>query len=160
MDAERRALAIEIFNKARRLQKQGELELAATLYQRSIEVYPTAEAHTNLGWVYSLQQRWHEAIEECRNAIEIDPDYGNSYNDIGAYLIEQGKPEEAIDWLVKATQSRRYQSYHFAWYNLGRAWAAMELYSRARECFQNALDIEPGYRQAEDALEKVTRIIQ
>jgi tetratricopeptide (TPR) repeat protein len=160
MDAERRALAIEIFDKARCLQKQGELELAATLYQRSIEIYPTAEAHTNLGWVYSLQQRWLEAIAECRNAIEIDPDYGNPYNDIGAYLIEQGKPEEAIDWLVKATRCRRYQTYHYPWYNLGRAWAAMELYSRARECFQNALDIEPGYRQAEDALEKVTRIIQ
>ncbi len=160
MDAERRALAIEIFNKARLLHKQGELELAATLYQRSIEIYPTAEAHTNLGWVYSLQQRWHEAIAECRSAIKLDPDYGNPYNDIGAYLIEQGKPEAAIDWLVKATQCRRYHSHHFAWYNLGRAWAAMELYSRARECFQNALDIEPGYRQAEDAIEKVTRIIQ
>ncbi len=160
MDSERRALAIEIFNKARCLQKQGELELAATLYLRSIEIHPTAEAHTYLGWTYSLQQRWDEAIAECRNAIEIDPDYGNPYNDIGAYLIELDKPEEAVAWLEKATQSRRYQTYHYPWYNLGRAWAAMELYSRARECFQHALDIEPGYRQAEDALEKVTRIIQ
>ncbi len=160
MDAERRALAIEIFHKACSLQKQGELELAATLYQRSIEIHPTAEAHTCLGLTYSLQQRFDEAIAECRNAIEIDPDYGNPYNDIGAHLIEQGKPEAAVAWLEKATQCRRYKTYHYPWYNLGRAWAAMELYSRARECFQNALDIEPGYRPAEDALEKVTRIIQ
>ncbi len=160
MDAERRALAIEIFHKALALQKQGEVELAASLYQRSIEIHPTAEAHTFLGWTYSLQQRWEDAIAECRNAIEIDPDYGNPYNDIGAYLIELGKPEQAVVWLEKATQCRRYQNYHHPWYNLGRAWAAMELYSRARECFQNALDIEPGYRQAEDALDKVTRIIQ
>jgi tetratricopeptide (TPR) repeat protein len=160
MDAERRALAVEIFQKAYTLQKQGELELAATLYQRSIEIFATAEAHTNLGWVYSLQQRWEEAIAECHSAIEIDPNYGNPYNDIGAYLIELGKPSDAIEWLEKAAVCRRYHTYHFPWYNLGRAYAAMELYARALECFQNALDIEPSYRPAEEALDKVKRIIQ
>ena len=29
-----------------------------------------------------------EAIEECHRAIRTDPDFGNPYNDIGAYLIE------------------------------------------------------------------------
>lgn len=160
MDPERRALAMEVFRKAWNMHQQGELELAAALYLRSIDILPTAEAHTNLGWVYSIQQRWEEAIAECRNAIELEPDYGNPYNDIGAYLIEMGKPEEAIGWLEKATRAKKYQSYHFAWYNLGRAWAAMELLSRAVECFEHALDIEPSYRPAEDALEKVKRIIQ
>jgi hypothetical protein len=31
-----------------------------------------------------------DAITECHHAIEVDPDFGNPYNDIGAYLIEQG----------------------------------------------------------------------
>ncbi|HNY39116.1 MAG TPA: tetratricopeptide repeat protein [Bryobacteraceae bacterium] len=160
MDKERRALAVEIFHKAYGLQKQGELELAAALYLRSIEIHPTAEAYTNLGWVYSLQNRWEDAIAQCRAAIGIDPGYGNPYNDIGAYLIELGKPADAIEWLEKAAASRRYRTYHFPWYNLGRAYAAIELYSRAVECFQHALDIEPSYLPAEDALEKVKRIIQ
>ena len=32
-----------------------------------------------------------EAIEECYKAIDRDPDFGNPYNDIGAYLIEKGQ---------------------------------------------------------------------
>ena len=42
-------------------------------YQRSIDVYPTAEAHTFLGWALSVQGRLDEATDECRRAIEIDP---------------------------------------------------------------------------------------
>ena len=51
---------------------------------------PTAEAHTFLGWAYSFLGDYESAITECRNAIELDPDFGNPYNDIGAYLIQQG----------------------------------------------------------------------
>lgn len=160
MSSDRRLLALDVFTKAFDLQKQGELELAAGLYKRSIEIMPTAEAHTFLGWTYSLQGRLDEAVEECKRAIAIDPDYGNPYNDIGAYLIDLGRPKEALGWLEMAANSRRYHTYHYAWYNMGRAWTALECFSSAKECFETALDIEPGYRPAEDALEKVRRVIQ
>src|SRR5688500_19484746 len=44
--------------------------------------YPTAEAHTFLGWVYSFQKRYDEAIAECLEAIRVDETLGNPYNDI------------------------------------------------------------------------------
>jgi tetratricopeptide (TPR) repeat protein len=50
-----------------------DLRRATELYQRSIEVYPTAEAHTFMGWALSVQGRLDEATDECRRAIEIDP---------------------------------------------------------------------------------------
>ena len=56
--------------------------------------------------------------------------------------------------------SERYESYHYPWYNLGRAYASMEMYSKARECFEHALDIEPAYELAQDALERVKRLVQ
>jgi len=62
---------------------QGELDPAIELYRRSIEVCPTAEAHTFLGWTYSFQGRLDEARAECLKAIEVDPHFGNPYNDIG-----------------------------------------------------------------------------
>src|SRR5207249_1861324 len=80
-------------------QMQGDLERAIELYQRSIDVYPTAEAHTFLGWTLSFQGRLEEATRECLKAIEVDPDFGNPYNDIGCYLMQEGKFEEAIPWL-------------------------------------------------------------
>ncbi len=154
------AMAWDLFQKAYKLQMQGDLEMAIELYRQSIALHPTAEAHTFLGWTFRFQGRLEEAIAECRRAIEVDPALGNPYNDIGAYLIELGKPEEAVEWLEKATVSRRYESYHFPWYNLGRAYMLLEMYGKARACFINALEIEPGYEPAEEALARVKKMIQ
>lgn len=155
-----RSLAFDLVQRACQLQQQSEHELAAELFRKSIEVHPTAEAHTFLGFTYHAQGRLHDAIAECRRAIEVDPEFGNPYNDIGAYLIELGQPQQAIDWLERATTAPRYQAYHYPWYNLGRAYTALELFSRARDCFQNALDIDPTYTLAEQALDRVRRLIQ
>ncbi|MBX5496060.1 MAG: tetratricopeptide repeat protein, partial [Bryobacteraceae bacterium] len=129
-------LALELFEKAYQLQMQGDLDLAVDLYKRSIEVYPTAEAYTFLGWTYRFQGKIDEAISECKKAIDIDPSFGNPYNDIGAYLIEKGKLDEAIPWLEQATRSARYEAYHYPWYNLGRVYIGKEMYTKARACFE------------------------
>ncbi len=65
-----RALAYDLFQEAYERHMEGELDLAVDLYRRSIETYPTAEAHTFLGWIYSFEGRLDEAIE-------IDPEFGN-----------------------------------------------------------------------------------
>ena len=128
--------------------------------RRSIEIHPTAEAHTYLGFAYRHQGRLEDAIAECERAIEVDPAFGNPYNDIGAYLIELGSSEDAIPWLEKSTHSERYESYQFPWYNLGRVYTAKEMYRKASECFQNALDIEPEYEAAQKAFDRLRRSIQ
>jgi len=142
------------------LQMQGQLEQAVSLYQESIDLHPTAEAYTFLGWTYRFQGRVEAAIAECKKAIEVDPSFGNPYNDIGSYLIEKGEFSEAIPWLEKATTSERYEAYHYPWYNLGRAYAGMEMFRRARECFERSLAIEPNYALAREALHKLRMVIQ
>lgn len=153
-------MARELFERACQLQAQGDFELAIDLYRQSIGICPTAEAHSNLGWVYRQQGRLEDAITECRRAIAVDPSLGNPYNDIGACLIDLERPEDAIPWLQQAAHAGRYSAYHFPWYNLGRAYAALEMFSKARDCFAHALDIEPDYTPAAEALEKVRRLIQ
>src|SRR5262245_41149654 len=106
MDEEtRRHLADRFFQEAYRLQIKGELTEAVELYKKSIESFPTAEAHTFLGWTYSMMGLVDEAIAECHRAIETDPEFGNPYNDIGAYLIQKGQLNEAIPWLERALQA-------------------------------------------------------
>src|SRR5947209_14538855 len=82
--------AKELFARAYEAQQAGDYVTAIELYRRSIEIYPTAEAHTFLGWVYSFQGRYDEAIDECLRAIQVDATFGNPYNDIGSYLIAKG----------------------------------------------------------------------
>jgi tetratricopeptide (TPR) repeat protein len=156
----RRELALELFRDAYELQMQGELELAIDFYRRSIEIYPTAEAYTFLGWTYRFHGRLEEAIEECRKAILVDPSLGNPYNDIGAYLIELGRHDEAIPWLEKAIASPRYEAYHYPWYNLGRVYVDKEIFSKAQDCFRKAIEIEPDYQPAAAALSRIQTLIQ
>src|SRR5688500_4298864 len=149
--------AREHFQRAYEAQTAGPLDDAVDLYRRSIALHPTAEAHTFLGWTYSFQGRHEDAIAECHTAIAVDPDFGNPYNDIGAYLIELGRLDEAIPWLEKAKLARRYEAPQFPRFNLGRVFVAQELHNRAMEEFQQALDVCPGYAPAEKAIAALKR---
>jgi Tfp pilus assembly protein PilF len=147
----------ELFHRAYQAQMRGELGEAERLYKDSIAAHPTAEAHTFLGWTYSLSERLDEAIAECQKAIEVDPEFGNPYNDIGAYLIQLGRFDEAIPWLEQATCATRYESPHFPRLNLGRAYLAKQMYSKALEEFQAALDLEPDDALARQAVDAIKR---
>lgn len=153
-------MAVELYRQAYQLQMQGELELAVSLYKRSIDLHPTAEAYTFLGWTYRFQGKLDQAIVECKKAIAIDPHFGNAYNDIGAYLIEKGKFDDAIPWLEEATRAKRYDAYHYPWFNLGRVYYAKDMYNKARECWLRALEIDPDYAPAKESLEKLKRLVQ
>ena len=54
----KRFLAKQLFHEAYEAQRAEDYAQAIELYKRSIEVHPTAEAHTFLGWVYSFQSRY------------------------------------------------------------------------------------------------------
>ena len=152
---EQQKIAAEYFELAYQRQRKGDLDQAVELYQKSIQAYPTAEAYTFLGWTYSFMGRYDDAIAECHRAIEIDPDFGNPYNDIGSYLIEMGSLDEAIPWLEKATRATRYESYCFPHYNLGRVYEHKHDWQKAKKCYQASLDHNPRYVLARAALARL-----
>ncbi len=143
------------FKEGYRLQMGGDLEGAVAAYQRSIEMFPTAEAHTFLGWAYSFQGRVDDAIKECETAIRIDPDFGNPYNDIGVYLIEKGEYDEAIPWLEKAMSAKRYEPRHYPHMNMGRVLVKKGRFQEAVRELKRALVIEPDYTPARIELHKL-----
>jgi Tfp pilus assembly protein PilF len=159
MSSERETQAQLQFQEAFEAQMSGDYDRAVELYRGSIALHPTAEAHTFLGWTYHFQGKIEEAIAECKRAIEIDPEFGNPYNDIGAYLIDLDRYDEAIPWLEQATQAKRYEPRHFPYFNLGRVYLAKGMINRARELFQKSLAIEPRYTLARQALENVRRMV-
>lgn len=152
--------AVRLFHEAYRFQMEGKLDVAVRLYRESIASRPTAEAHTFLGWTYSFQGKYEEAIAECQKAIAVDPEFGNPYNDIGAYLIGLGRLDEAIPWLERATRARRYEAYHYPHFNLGRVYLSKGMLKKALEEFQQALAIEPKYTLARQAIDAVEQQLQ
>jgi tetratricopeptide (TPR) repeat protein len=147
--------AEDLFRRAYEAQMAGNLEEAISLYRKSIAQGPTAEAHTFLGWTYSFQRRYPEAIAECKRAIDVDPGFGNPYNDIGAYLIELGRWEEAIPWFEKAIEAPRYDPRHFPHFNLARVYIQTYDYGKAVEHLQSALELEPRYGSARKELRRL-----
>jgi tetratricopeptide (TPR) repeat protein len=135
--------ATELWLEAYSCQMGGALDRAIDLYKRSIAVYPTPEAHTFLGWSMSLQGRLEEAIHQCLLAIEIDPEFGNPYNDIGVYLMQRDELDEAIPWLERAKRARRYEPRQFPFMNLGRVYAQQGRWWEALREFEGAVRVAP-----------------
>ena len=154
---ERQRRAVETFQEAYRRQMAGDLDGAIAAYQQSIALYPTAEAHTFLGWTYSFQGRYDEAIDECKEAIAVDADFGNPYNDIGSYLIKLERLDEAIPWLEAAMKAQRYEPRHYPHCNLGQVYWKKGMLARAAEEFERALAIAPDYPFARAALDAIRK---
>lgn len=138
-----RQQAEALWHEAQAKHLAGDVDDALALYGRSIETWPTPEAHTFRGWAYSSKGALDAAIADCKQAIELDPDFGNPYNDIGSYLMKLGKPDEAIEWLDKAKLALRYESRHYPFINLGRIYAAMGQFLRALDELEGALMYRP-----------------
>jgi Tfp pilus assembly protein PilF len=134
---------------------EGRAEEALALFEASIAIRPTAEGHTFRGWAASHLGRFAEAIEDCKRAIEVDPDFGNPYNDIGVYLMELGQLEEAIPWLEQAKLAPRYEPRHFPYSNLGTIYERTGRWQAAMREYQAALEIEPRHRPAQIAVARL-----
>ncbi|HYA27312.1 MAG TPA: tetratricopeptide repeat protein [Acidobacteriota bacterium] len=136
--------AIELIGQAMQHQMAQEFDQAIHLYQESIALYPTADAHTYLGWAYSFKGCLNEAIAHCEIAIQLDPEFGNPYNDIGVYLMQQQRLDDAIPWLERAKLAKRYEPRHFPYINLGRVYLTKGMIQRAIEEFNGSLKINPS----------------
>lgn len=154
-DANPRTSAAEFFRQAYQHQMAGDFQQAIDLYTRSIDTFPTAEAYTFRGWTYSFLGDYDRAIAECLEAIKVDPDFGNPYNDIGAYLIEQEKWNEAIPWFQKAMTAKRYEARCYPHFNLGRVYEYQHKWEQARECYAQAYAMDERYVAALAAVRRL-----
>jgi len=147
--------AREYFERGYRAQMAGRLDEAIECYRRSLAICPSAEAHTFIGWALSYQGKHEEAIAECRHAIAVDPTFGNPYNDIGAYLIELGREEEAIGWLERAKTAPRYEPRHYPYLNLAWIYARQHKVREAIDQLQSVIAIEPEHTGARKELHRL-----
>lgn len=152
--------ALELIEMAMKHQMAREFDDAIRLYKESIALHPTADAHTYLGWAYSFLGRLNEAIAQCEIAIELDPEFGNPYNDIGVYLMQQQRPDDAIPWLERAKTAKRYEPRHFPYINLGRIYLTKGMIQKALDEFGGALKINPDDVELAQLVEELKTKLQ
>jgi tetratricopeptide (TPR) repeat protein len=147
--------AKRLFHQAYEAQTENNYEGAIELYKQSIATYPTAEAHTFLGWIYSFQSRYDDAIAECLEAIRVDETLGNPYNDIGSYLLAKGDTYGCVRWFKRALLAPRYESYAFPHFNLGRVYEMRQRPLEAVKHYGLALEQQANFAQASTALRRL-----
>lgn len=123
--------------------KRGDITAARDCFQLSNQYCASADALTYWGWMENKLGNMDLAIELCKQAIQLDPNFGNPYNDIGSYLITKGLYDEAIPWLEKAKTATRYEPKQYPHLNLARVYIAKGMPISALEEFKKALKYVP-----------------
>lgn len=159
MEAEAGQRAQAYFQAAYAAQMRGALDEAIALYEQSLACVPTAEAYTYLGWTLSRKGDYAGAIRACHQAIEVDPTFGNPYNDIGSYLIALGQHKDAVPWLRKAMGAQRYEPRHYPHVNLARVYVKLRQLDAAIAQLRVALAIAPQYRPARTELHRLLGLL-
>jgi Tfp pilus assembly protein PilF len=155
-----RERALQLVQRGMDQQMARNLDEAIRLYKESIAICPTADAHTYLGWAYSFRGQIDDAISQCEIAIQLDPEFGNPYNDIGVYLMQQQRLDEAIPWLDKAKLAKRYEPRHFPYINLGRVYLTKGMVNKAIEEFRGALAEKPDETEIAQLIDELQTKLQ
>jgi len=111
-----------------------------------------ARAHNNLGVIYSLRKGFARAAAEYGRAIDLDSRFPAPLYNLGNDLLLQGEHRRAARLFSKAL--RLYPTDVWALNNRGLAHLKMGKTEKAREDFEAALIIDPGFEQARRNLEQ------
>lgn len=103
--------------------------------QRSVLTYNIAQVYVALG-------AHEEAIRYYTEAMEMDPNYSEYYNERGNVFLRLGRLEEARSDYLKAIELS--PPYFEVFTNLGQCCRGMGRMEAAIEAYSRALDLEPG----------------
>ena len=121
----------------------GLFDKAIRRFKGSQRLHKTAAALTFWGWAEAIKGNIHVAIHLCREALRIDPEFGNASNDIGSYLVALGDEATAITYFERAKTAKNYAARHFPMINLGRLFRERGNYWRAYREYTEALAVCP-----------------
>ena len=136
--------AIELIHEGQALVVDGKTSEALDKFKASVDLFPTPEGYTYWAWMLSYKNELEECISLCKRAVELDSEFGNAYNDIGSYLIELGRLEDAIPWLIKAKEAKNYDVRHFPYLNLARVYLKLGRDDEAMEEYTSLLEMDPN----------------
>ncbi|MEW5977651.1 MAG: tetratricopeptide repeat protein [Acidobacteriota bacterium] len=158
-ESEGRTRARQLWETGVEFLSDGQVQSAIDSFNLSLAAFPTAEGYTYRGWAVSFLGMLEMAIRDCERAIQLDPEFGNPYNDIGVYLMQLGQLDEAVPWLERAKKAKRYEPRHFPYLNLGHIFMAKGEQMKALEQYVQALDIDPENPIALKAIASMDLII-
>lgn len=113
-----------VLSEAAEYAEKGQLDEAATIYERALRERPgNFKLHYNLGNVYLESGSTDKAIAEYKKALEINPEDRDSYINLGAAYYERDMVEDATVTYKRALALDPHDPE--AHYNLGVAYESL-----------------------------------
>jgi tetratricopeptide (TPR) repeat protein len=124
--------------------RHGEAE---QLFLFALEREPqNAEIMNDLGYCYYLQGNLSQAEPILRQSVAIQPANARFRNNLGLVLGHMGRVPEAL------AEFRAGGNEADAQFNMAFVYASQERTEESKQCFRNALAIDPTHRRAREAL--------
>jgi tetratricopeptide (TPR) repeat protein len=117
---------------------------------------PAVAHHMRAGEELFRQRRFDEAIAEYKAALDVEPDLEYAELCIGDCHFMQGKYHLAI---AHFTESIAIRPTPQAWRFLGDCHLRARARFEAKQCYEEALRLDPDYGAARDALQRVTQTL-
>ena len=115
-----------------------------TFWQDCVDKSPhKARPRFSLGAAFAASGAYEKAMAQYRMALEIDPEYGEVYNNIGNIDARRGDYAEAEAPYRKAIALQ--PAYVKAYYNLAVVLLAQEKYDEARAYLEQARHLDPNF---------------
>ena len=138
---------VESFNNAFRLQQEGRLIEAETLYRAVLDVAPEHPgSHHLLGLVEHQLGRHDAALASIKRAIQLNDGEPNYHNNLGTVYRTLGKLDEAIACYRHAVGLK--PDFAAACNNLGIALLQKGELGQAQRALERALEAKPDYASA------------
>lgn len=143
-----------LVNASRVLLESDQPAEAEKYLARAVEIDPaSADVYRVMGRTQALLGNVEDALEAYRTALAIAPEDTWSMNNMGLLLIQQGRFDEALRPLARATQLG--EGLAVFENNLGIALERTGHYGAAAEAYRAALAADSGYTKAAASLARV-----
>ena len=153
--------ASALLDKGKSAVASGDYVTALHEFKAAAYVRRTPTALTNWGTMEHCLGDTRRAIELCQEAIELDGECSEAYNDIGFYLVALGRADEAIEWFKRAIASKRGEDpRQIPHINLGKLYLERRDYDQALRHFEEALRFDPGNAEVRELASAIRKKLQ
>ena len=126
--------------------REGRLDLALGAFKRAVKADPkNPYFQKGLGQAYAAKRDWSAAIASFRKALEINPYYIDTKNDLGYVLIMSGDREGGKRELLAAFSDAMNPAPEISAFNLGRAYFEEHNTDEAVRWFRTSISRNKAY---------------
>jgi tetratricopeptide (TPR) repeat protein len=147
--------ADDIYSKAILYFLDEDYKKALPLFKQYLQTHPdsSSDAWTMAGYCYGRLNLHQEAIQACKEAIRLKPDFALPHASLGGSYFELGRYQEAIQEYKEAIRLK--PDFAEVHYILGDAYSKLGRYQEAIQSYKEAIRLKPDFAKAHFTLGQV-----